>query len=121
MQQCDLTMATNKGPSISNGADGTKRGTEHSCVKVKDVTLRIIVKWRPTKYDELLADIKLWNYTETDMVHYIPVTATGAVIYPWETAPGAVPAIPFIDLTPDNLPNYLGLQRLPFSSVYLQF
>lgn len=80
---------------------------------MNDGTLRVTVKWRPTKYKELLEDNALWNYEATDLVHYILGTASGADIYPWKTEPGAAPAIPFIDLTPDNLPEYLGLRTLP--------
>ncbi|KAI2494419.1 hypothetical protein MHU86_20102 [Fragilaria crotonensis] len=87
--------------------------------KKYDGTLRITVKWKPTKYDELLEDTNLWNYEAAELVqvHYILGTATGAVIYRWKTAPGAAPAVPFIDLlTPDNLPEYLGLRTIPISS-----
>jgi hypothetical protein len=42
-------------------------------------------------------------------------TAT-VVIYPWKTTPGAATAIPFIDLTPDTLSNFLGKRTLPVSA-----
>ncbi|KAI2511594.1 hypothetical protein MHU86_2848 [Fragilaria crotonensis] len=100
----------------SNKDDDIDTTIENAFVRINDGTLRITVKWKPTKYDELLEDSNLWNYEATDLVHYILGTATGAVIYPWKTAPGAAPAIPFIDLTPDNLPEYLGLQTIPISS-----
>ena len=82
---------------------------------MNDGTLRIAVRWRPTKYKELLADKTLWNYKVTDLIHFILGTATGAVIYPWKTAPGAAFAIPSIKLTPDHLLDYIGLQTLPTS------
>jgi hypothetical protein len=87
-----------------------------SFVQINDGTLRITVKWRPTQYEKLLAEPEKWNYEATDLIHYILGTANGAVIYPWKTAPGAATAIPFIDLTPDNLSDYLGQRTLPISS-----
>ncbi|KAI2505072.1 hypothetical protein MHU86_9348 [Fragilaria crotonensis] len=100
----------------STNDEDTDTTTENAFVRINDGTLRITVKWKPTKYDEVLEDTNLWNYEATDLVHYILGTATGAVIYPWKTAPGAAPAILFIDLTPDNLPEYLGLRTIPISS-----
>lgn len=42
--------------------------------------------------------------------------ARQTIIYPWKTAPGAATAIPFIDLTPDNLPDYIGKRTLPIGT-----
>ena len=84
-------------------------------MEVNNGTLRITVRWRPTKYQELLADKTLWNYEATDLVHFILGTATGAVIYPWESEPGVVPPIPCIKLTPDHLFDIIGQQILPTS------
>ena len=86
-----------------------------SRLKLSNGTLRITVWWRPTKFNELLADNTLWNYKATELVHFILGTATGAVIHPWKTAPGVTPPIPFIDLTPDHLPDYIGLKTPPMS------
>jgi hypothetical protein len=88
---------------------------EDTFVHMNDGTLRITVKWKPENYDELLDDQDKWNYKVTDLIHYLLSTATDSVIYPWKTAPGAAIAIPFIDLTPDNLPDYLGKRTLPLS------
>ena len=98
------TMATTKeGPISSTDKEGNETKieteTEQNRVEVNNGTLRITVRWRPTKYQELLADNTQWNYEATDLVHFILGTATGAVIYPWKTEPGAAPPIPFIDLT----------------------
>ena len=80
---------------------------------MNDGTPRITVRWRPTKYQELLADNTLWNYKATDLVHIILGTATRAVIYPWKAAPGVTPAIPFINLTPEHIPDDIGLKTPP--------
>ena len=87
-----------------------------SRLKLSNGTLRITVWWRPTKFNELLADNTLWNYKATELVHFILGTATGAVIHPWKTAPGVTPPIPFIDLTPDHLPDYIGMKTPSKSS-----
>ena len=79
-------------------------------MEVNDGTLRITVRWRPAKYNELLAYNTQWNYNATDLVHFILETATGAVFYHWKTAPGVAPAIRFIDLTPDHISGCIGLQ-----------
>jgi hypothetical protein len=106
-----------EGPTSSTNKDRnkTKTETEHNQVKVNNGTLRIIIRWRQTKYNKLLADNTLWNFEATDVEHFIVGTATGAVLYPWKTAPGEAPALPFIDLTPDHLPDDIGLQMLPTS------
>ena len=48
-------------------------------------------------------------------MQFILGTATGAVIYPWETEPGVAPPVPFIDLTPYHLPHYIGV-KTPYIS-----
>ncbi|KAI2499330.1 hypothetical protein MHU86_15174 [Fragilaria crotonensis] len=89
---------------------------DNSFVQINDGTIRITVKWKPAKYEELTDDITQWNYEATDLIHYILGTAKDSVIYPWKTESGAAPAIPFIDLTPDNLSDYLGKRTLPIGA-----
>jgi hypothetical protein len=112
-----IMMATTKvGPTATDQGNASKSETEfeneHLQVEENDGTLRITVRWRPTKYQELLALAvnTQWNYEATDLVQFILGTATGAVLYPWKTEPGVVPPIPFIDLTPDHLPDYIGVK-----------
>ena len=38
-----------------------------------------------------------------------------AVINPWKTEPGVAPPIPFIDLRPEHLLDYIGQQKPPTS------
>ena len=109
------TAVTKEGDQ-DKGDDKTTTQTENTFIQMNDSTLRITVKWRPKKYEELLNDTTRWNYEATDLVHYILGAATGAVIFPWKTALGAAPAILFIDLTPDTLPKYLGLRTIPISA-----
>ena len=114
------TMETTKGEQTSSTNDKgngnkTETETENNWVKGNNGTLRITVRWRPTKNKELLADKTLWNYEATDLVHFILGTAAWAAIYSWKTAPGAAPAIPSITLTPDHLLAYIGQQTLPTS------
>jgi hypothetical protein len=93
-----------------------KNATETKFVHINDGTLRITVKWRPKHYDELEEDSKKWDYEATDLIHNILSTAKGSVLYPWKTEPGAATSIPYIDLTPDNLLEYLGHRSLPIRS-----
>jgi hypothetical protein len=80
---------------------------------MNDGTLCITVKWKPTNYDELTENSKRWSYEATDLVHYILNSAAGSIIYPWKNEPGAATAIPFIELTPDSLSEYLGQRTIP--------
>ena len=66
---------------------------------MNDGTLRITVRWKPEKYDDLINELDSWNYEATVLIHYILSTATDSVIYPWKTKLGAATAIPFIELT----------------------
>ena len=104
---------TKEGPTSGTNDNGNEAKTEYenNQVNVNDGTLRITVRWRPTKYNKLLADNTLWNYKATDLVRFILGTATRAVIHRWKIAP----AIPSIKLTPDHLLDNIGLQTLPTS------
>jgi hypothetical protein len=48
-------------------------------------------------------------------MHFILGTVTGEVIYSWKTAPGVAPAIPFINLKPEHLLDYIGLKTSSMS------
>ena len=51
------TMATKKeGLTSSTNEDGNETETEYNILKVNNDALRITVRWRPTKYDKILAD-----------------------------------------------------------------
>jgi hypothetical protein len=111
-----MTTDTHTRVSLETDNNNVPAITENTFVHVNDGTIRVTVKWKPVNYDDLLEDTTKWNLEATDLVHYILSTTNDSIIYPWKTVPGAAIAIPFIDLTPDNLLDYLGKRTLPISA-----
>jgi hypothetical protein len=75
-------------------------------VSLNDGTLRVTVRWKPDKFDDLCQDDSKWNLEATDTVHYILATVSDAILFPWMNGT-PTSNIPSLDLTPDNILKYL--------------
>ena len=104
-----------------NTTPGTKPNADPQFVRLNDGTLRITVKWRPRNFDELEEDSGKWEYAATDLIHYMLSTADDATIHRWmHDKTGllpAIPSIPSLELSPDNLLQYIAPRVTKLSSV----
>ena len=73
---------------------------------VNDGTLRVTVRWKPEAFEELRETDAAWNLAATDTIHYILATVEDATLFPWMNR-STTPTIPSLELTPDNLLQYL--------------
>ena len=87
----------------------TKHQTPTTILKnthVNDGTLRVTVRWKPETFTDLRETDAAWNLAATDTIHYILTTVEDATLFPWMNG-STTPTIPSLDLTPDNLLQYL--------------
>ena len=75
-------------------------------VSVNDGTIRVTMKWKPDNYDTISIDETKWNLAATDTIHYILQTVPDAIIFPWMNG-ATTPTIPTLELSPDNLIDYI--------------
>jgi hypothetical protein len=81
----------------------TTQGPTH--VHLNDGTLRVTVRWKPENFSDLLNDDS-WNLAATDTIHYILSTVSDATLFPWMNG-STTPNLPSLELTPDNILQYL--------------
>lgn len=114
------TSAATKEGASGIGDDKTETQTENTFVKMNNGTLRTQdYSQSETNKQSMTNSSRILHYgtTSKQQIWYTSFLAQRPV-YPWVlTALGAAPAILFfIDLIPDNLPDYLGLRTIPISS-----
>jgi hypothetical protein len=89
-----------------------------SFVKVNDGTLRVTVRWKPDNYNSISEDDEQWNLAATDTIHYILETVSDAILFPWKNG-STTPHIPSLELTPDNLLQFLAPKITKIESIQM--
>ncbi|KAI2494125.1 hypothetical protein MHU86_20396 [Fragilaria crotonensis] len=62
-------------------------------VRINDGTLRVTVRWKPEKYNNISDNKEQWNLAATDTIHYILETVSDAILFPWRNGSN-IPHIP---------------------------
>jgi hypothetical protein len=109
--------ATNTDPPTPSPITQTPN-THPKNTHVNDGTLRVTVRWKPETYADIKEDEDAWNLAATDTVHYILATAGEATLFPWMNGT-TTPNIPSLELTPDNLLQYLAPRVTPIDSMQM--
>ena len=111
------TIQYQQQPTNTNSTD-TNPNTHPKKTHVNDGTLRVTVRWKPEMYTDIKEDEDAWNLAATDTVHYILATAGEATLFPWMNG-STTPNIPSLELTPDNLLQYLAPKVTPINSLQM--
>jgi hypothetical protein len=89
-----------------------------SFVTVNDGTLRVTVRWKPANYNDISDDEEQWNLAATDTIHYILETVSDAILFPWKNESN-IPHMPSLELTPDNLLQFLAPKITKIESIQM--
>ena len=98
-----ITTHTNPTSQPIQTPPTTTPGPTH--VHLNDGTLRVTVRWKPENFSDLLNNDS-WNLAATDTIHYILATVSDATLFPWMNG-STTPNLPSLELTPDNILQYL--------------
>lgn len=103
-------------PNTNQQNQAPKKGL--SFVTVNDGTLRVTVRWKPANYNDISDDEEQWNLAATDTIHYILETVSDAILFPWKNGCN-IPHIPSLELTPDNLLQFLAPKITKIESIQM--
>lgn len=105
----DYPSKSKMSAQIQTAFTATSRTKTSNFVRLNDGTLRITAKWQPRNFDELTEDSGKWEYAATDLIHYMFICRwmpdqTGLL--------PRIPSIPSLELSPDNLLQYIVAPRI---------